>query len=352
MRRSVWIIGAAVLGIAAACGERRDAAEESAASADGVASGYDAAGRPELGKTGNAIAVPEEAQMAPPAPAPAAMRVQDPSASAVDRVSAGTAQGETIVPSMLIRTGQATVEVDSLEIAIAEVRLLAARLGGYVANTSMQGGAEEMRMASLELKIPAARFDDAVSGLQPLGKVEAVNVTTDDVGEEFVDVTARVANAKRLEDRLVTLLATRTGRLEDVLQVERELARVREEIERYEGRLRFLRTRAAVSTLTITVHEPRPIVGRYEGENPIVDAFRAMWRNLVGFVAGLIAALGWLIPIALIAAAAWWLLRRTGLVGGRDEDGVRLPRTAHVPRGRVSRAEEPATREGEGDGEV
>jgi hypothetical protein len=350
MRRSVWIIGAAVLGIAAACGERGDVTEESAVSADGAGSG--AAGRPELGKTGNAIVAPEEAQMAPPAPAPAAMRVQDPSAGAVDRVTertAGGAQGETIVPSMLIRTGQATIEVDSLEIAIAEVRLLAARLGGYVANTSMQGGAEEMRMASLELKIPAARFDDAVSGLRPLGTVEAVNVTTDDVGEEFVDVTARVENAKRLEDRLVTLLATRTGRLEDVLQVERELARVREEIERYEGRLRYLRTRAAVSTLTITVHEPRPIVGRYEGANPIADAFRTMWRNLVGFVAGLIAALGFLIPIALILAAVWWLVRRTGLVGGRDEDGVRLPRTAHVPRGRVSRAEEPATREGDGE---
>jgi hypothetical protein len=264
------------------------------------------------------------------------VETQDP--SAVDRVDAAGAQGTgtSVVPSMLIRTGNAMVEVDSLEIAVAELRLLATRVGGYVANTSMQTGAEEMRSASLELKIPAARFDEAVRGLTPLGKVEGVNITTEDVGEEFVDVTARVANANRLEDRLVTLLATRTGRLEDVLQVERELARVREEIERYEGRLRYLRTRAAVSTLVVTVHEPRPIVGPYAGANPIGDAFRAMWRNLVTFVAGLIAALGWLIPLALILAGAWWVLRRVGFFDRRN-DGVRLPRTARVPRGTVAR---------------
>ena len=343
MRRSAYIVMVVVLATLAACGDRAGVSERSAAT--------DASGKaamPESMRDGaqpQADAVP----MAPPA-AVGGFFVQDPSASAVDRVtSAGAQGGEAIVPSMLIRTGNATVEVDSLEVAVAAVRLLATRLGGYVANTSMQSGSEELRSASLELKVPSARFDEAISGLRPLGKVEAVNVSTADVGEEFVDVTARVENAKRLEDRLVTLLATRTGKLEDVLQVERELARVREEIERYEGRLRYLRTRAAVSTLTVTVHEPRPIVGRYDGATPIGDAFRAMWRNLVGFVAGFIAALGWLVPIALILAGAWWILRRAGLFSrGDDEGAVRLPRTARGPRGPLSRApEEPVSSDGE-----
>ena len=132
--------------------------------------------------------------------------------------------------------------------------------------------------------------------------------------------------------------------------MERELARVREEIERYEGRLRYLRTRAAVSTLTVTVHEPSPIVGRYEGANPIADAFRAMWRNLVGFVAGLIAALGWLIPIALIVAGIWWLLRRLGVfTRGDDGGGVRFPRTARGPRSPGGRAVEEAAARDAGD---
>jgi hypothetical protein len=69
-------------------------------------------------------------------------------------------------------------------------------------------------------------------------------------------------NARRLETRLIDLLATRTGKLKDVLDVERELARAREEIERYEGRLRYLRAHATLSTLTISLHEPLPVVGR------------------------------------------------------------------------------------------
>jgi hypothetical protein len=225
-------------------------------------------------------------------------------------VSADTNAVPTVLPTMLIRTGHAVVQVDSLEPAITRVRQLAQQLGGFVANTTMQVGQREMRQATLQLRIPAARFDEAISGLTPVGKVESVNVTAEDVGEEFVDVSARVANARRLEERLIALLATRTGSLEDVLAVERELARVREEIERHEGRLRYLRTRAAVSTLTVNLHEPRPIIGEYPGANVMGNAFRQAWRNFVGFLAGFIASLGILVPVGLLALAAWYIFRR------------------------------------------
>lgn len=215
-----------------------------------------------------------------------------------------------IAPSMLIRTGAASIEVDKLDPAIIKVRQLAAQMGGYVANSSISGGRDQIRSATLELKIPAARYDQAIGGLGGIGRVESVNTTVEDVGEEFVDISARVANAKRLEERLVSLLATRTGRLEDVLAVERELARVREEIERYEGRLRYLRTRAAVSTLSVTVHEPAPLIGQNPGENPIVAALRQAWRNFVGFVAWFIASLGVLVPVGAILALAWYGYRR------------------------------------------
>jgi hypothetical protein len=211
--------------------------------------------------------------------------------------------------AMLIRTGEAQVEVDSIEAAAAQVRALAQRVGGYVASSSTMGGRDETRRAKLELKIPAARWDQAVTGLNPVGKVESLSVETEDVGEEFVDVQARVANARRLETRLIALLDTRTGKLDDVLQVERELARVREEIERYEGRLRYLSTRVATSTLTVNLHEPEPIVGG-PGGSVLGGAFREAWRNFVGFLAGFIASLGFLVPLALLIAAAWWAVRR------------------------------------------
>ena len=215
----------------------------------------------------------------------------------------------SITSNMVIRTGQTSVEVDSLERAVAQVRLLAGRVGGYVANTTMQTGRGQLRSATLEVKIPADRFDDGLGGLSALGKLESVNVNAEDVGEEFTDVTARMGNARRLEARLIELLATRTGKLKDVLDVERELARVREEIDRYEGRLRYLRAHAVLSTLTIYVHEPLPVVGR-AGSSVIGEAFKQAWRNFVALVAACIRGLGIVIPLGVVVTGGWLAVAR------------------------------------------
>ena len=230
--------------------------------------------------------------------------------SAADDALQSVNSATSAVPSMVIRTGQAFIEVDKIDPAILKIRQLAVQVGGYIANSSISGGRDQIRQATLELKIPAPRYDQAVGSLSTIGKVETVNSTAQDVGEEFVDVTARVSNARRLEERLITLLSTRTGKLDEVLRVERELARVREEIERYEGRLRFLSTRVATSTLTITVHEPAPILGNAPGDNPIAAAVRRAWKNFVALVAGLIASLGVVIPLALLGLAAWMGYKR------------------------------------------
>ncbi|HTC25412.1 MAG TPA: DUF4349 domain-containing protein, partial [Gemmatimonadales bacterium] len=209
---------------------------------------------------------------------------------------------------MIIRTGTASIRIDSLETALAEIRALSARVGGYVANTEVRAGTDQYRQATLEVKVPAGRFDDLVVGLQPLGKLESVNVTAEDVSEEYVDVSARVTNSRRLESRLIDLLATRTGRLQDVLTVERELARVREEIERYEGRLRYLKSRAAMSSLSITIHEPLPIGGA--PENVLVRALERAWHNFIELAAGFIASLGVLVPVVVAGGTVVWGIRR------------------------------------------
>src|SRR6266480_2990212 len=203
-----------------------------------------------------------------------------------------------VTPAMIIRTGQANIEVDSLEPAVALVRQLARQLGGYVANTALQTGR---------------------------GQLESVNVSAEDVGEEFTDATARMANARRLETRLIELIATRTGKLKDVLDVEQELARVREEIERYEGRLRYLQAHAALSTLTICVHEPVPIVG-HPGSSVVTEAFKQAWRNFVDLVAWCIRSLGVVVPLGAVGALGWLAARRW-------RKGTAVPHPAPAPLG-------------------
>jgi hypothetical protein len=248
------------------------------------------------------------------------------------------APGSVSLDPMIIRTGTANVQVDSLDRGIAQVRALAARVGGIIGNTSISGGTDQERHASIELRVPSQNFDAALTGLKPIGKVQNVNVTAQDVGEEYADVTARVANARRLEARLLDLLDRRTGRLEEILNLEREVARVREEIERYEGRLRYLRTRASISTLTITLHEPNAVIGTPRGERPIRDAFGIAWRNFVGLIAGLIAATGLLIPLAIVLYGAWrasrWFRRREA-----ERDAIYRE---NIRRARASAPDEPA----------
>jgi hypothetical protein len=206
---------------------------------------------------------------------------------------------------LIIRTGQASIEVDSLEPSMAELRRVVQRAGGFVADASIQSGRNQLRSATLELKVPAVRFDELTERLEPLGRVQFVNVGAEDVSEEFVDLTARVANGHRLEERLVELLRTRTGKLQDVLSVERELARVREEIERMEGRLRFLKTSAQLSTLSVNLFEPPPIVASHPGRSVIGEAFRSAWRNFMGVLAVAIASLGFVGPAL---ALGWGVL--------------------------------------------
>jgi hypothetical protein len=269
-------------------------------SGPGVAGGI--AGRGAAGP----VATDMAASSAAPPPAPV---VQPPAPPAAP--SSG-ATADSVAGPMLIRTGRASVEVDSLEPATAAVRALAQRLGGYVAGTSLATGRYQVRSATLELKVPAHRFEQAVGGLAPLGRVETVDVSAQDVGEEFVDVTARVANGRRLEARLLALLERSAARLSDVLAVERELARVREEIERAEGRLRYLRTRVTLSTLVVTVHEREPLVTSTPSEHVLLDALRQAWRNFVGLLAGTIAALGVLLPLGIVGVLAWRVWRRRG----------------------------------------
>jgi hypothetical protein len=197
--------------------------------------------------------------------------------------------------NMVIRTASASIKVDSLEPAIAALRDLAARV-----------------------KVPAARFDEAMTGLKPIGTLESSKVQADDVGEEYVDVTARMENARRLERRLIDLLATRTGKLKDVLDVEQSLARVREEIERYQGRLRYLQAHTALSTLTVYVHEPVPVVGS-AGSSVMGEAFKQAWRNFVMFLAVFVQALGVIVPLGALAGAVWLVVRAKGRASSRAE---------------------------------
>lgn len=211
---------------------------------------------------------------------------------------------------MVIRTGNATLEVESLDAGLDALREAAAAADGYVANLNFQTGEHQVRRASVQIKVPADRFEDLLSAVKPIGVLQGLGVQSQDVSEEFVDVQARVVNDKRMESRLLGLLETRAGDLSEVLTVERELARIRAEIERREGRLRYLQERARLSTLSLDLYEPGPLLTSPAGPSPIVRAVREAWHNMIGVVAGMITAVGALLPFAVLGLLIYFMLKR------------------------------------------
>jgi uncharacterized protein DUF4349 len=291
MRAQTMVIGLVQAALLMACEDRSKGNSQAARDRSEVPSSKAASPVP-LGTMGASTVSEREASAPSPAP---------------DQWSRATFDGAS---RLIVRTGQAGIEVDSLEPSMAELRHIVQRIGGFVADASVQSGRNQLRSATLQLKVPASRFDDLTQGLEPLGRLQFVNVSAEDVSEEFVDLTARVANGRRLEDRLVELLRTRTGKLQDVLSVERELARVREEIERMEGRMRFLKTSAQLSTLSVNLYEPAPIVASHPGRSVIGEAFKTAWRNFVGVLAGAIASLGFVVPVGVFGWGALVLAKR------------------------------------------
>jgi hypothetical protein len=216
--------------------------------------------------------------------------------------------------TMIVRHGEASIQVEKLEGAVARIRQTAGQFGGFVGNTSLLAGKEEQKTATLELRIPSAQFDAVVGALNQLGKVETVTVSAEDVSEEYVDLGARLANARRVEARLVEMLGKRTGKLSDVLTVEQELSRVRQEAERYEARIRWLEHRASLSSLSVSLHEKAPLIEPPRGNGPILEAFAEAWSRFVAFTAWFIASLGILVPAGAVIGVMILVTRR--LFGG------------------------------------
>lgn len=211
--------------------------------------------------------------------------------------------------AMLVRSGEASIEVRQVEDALARTRQAASQFGGFIANTAVRNGREENHSATVEIRVPSAQFDALVAALNTLGKVESVTANVQEVGEEYVDLGARATNARRMEARLIEMMATRTGKLSDALTVEQELKRIREEIERYDARLRFLERRASTSTLTVSLHEPLGLIDRPR-PGPIVEALGLAWERTLGVFAWCIAALGVIVPVGVLVGLAAFAGRR------------------------------------------
>jgi len=128
-----------------------------------------------------------------------------------------------------------------------------AKASGFVANFAEQRYAGERRGGTWTIRLPNSQFDAFVQWLDKNVTITGRELSAQDVSEEVVDLAARLSNKKNTGQRLTKLLNERAGKLDELLSVEREIDRVHEEVERLDGRQRFLQDRISLCTITLTV---------------------------------------------------------------------------------------------------
>ena len=187
---------------------------------------------------------------AQPAAAAAGEEMAKVAATAVGEGAAGSPGGSLqVADRKIISTGNITVEVKDVPSAVTAVEAIVEGMGGYVEQLSSSGG-DEFPRASLTVRVPQGQFGSAYDRIRALGDVLNEHQGSEDVSEQFIDLEARLNSAKREEQSFLNLLG-RAGTVSDVLSIERELARVRSDIERYQGRLDFLSRRIDLSTIWV-----------------------------------------------------------------------------------------------------
>jgi hypothetical protein len=219
---------------------------------------------------------------------------------------------------MVIRSAQLAVEVGDIEASMAQVRQIAQQGGGFVSasNTRVEKVNDQDRtVADLTIQVRSDAVDSSMSALRSLGKVTTETSGSQDVTEEYVDLDSNLRNLQASEAAILKLMDKAT-RIEDVLSLQRELTNVRGQIERIQGRKRFLERRTDMATLAISLRLPpvegsRPVLGG--AWDPAAVAARgwqaslSVLRGLAEVIIVVLAFSWWLIPVA---GAGWYVWQR------------------------------------------
>jgi hypothetical protein len=190
---------------------------------------------------------------------------------------------------------------------------------GYIAGSELTGNPGQPRSGHWTVRIPVPNFQPFLDAVTALGDVQRNRTDAQDVTDEYTDLEARIRNKQVLEDRLKEIAKARTEKMAELLEVERELSRVRGEIEQAQGRLQMLGKLSALTTVNVTIREVKDYVPPSPPTAPgFGSEVERVWARslevLTGFGKSLallaVALTPWLPVIAVLLAATWLLSRR------------------------------------------
>jgi len=214
---------------------------------------------------------------------------------------------------MIIKTGSVSMVVDDVRESARAIIDYAESNGGFLVNSSIDKSGIAL-YGEVVVRIPAKIFEAGMGKVKEMGDTKSENVNGRDVTEEFVDLEAQLGNYEATEEQFLSIMK-KANKIEDILAVQRELMYVRENIERTEGRMKYLSESVDLSTLSVylsTDPDELPIVDDEDKWKPFA-VFKDAIRSLLGTGEGLVNLLIWgvvYLPVLVVIGLIAYVIRK------------------------------------------
>jgi Domain of unknown function (DUF4349) len=254
------------------------------------------------------------APAAPPAPESSARQKQKLASNKATEENETDPSSEKIevVERKIIKTGEIQFETKDLNQTKSIISKAVTNLKGYISEES-QNNSDYRKENKLVVRIPAGQFDSLLNVLGThAGHFDSKSIHTQDVTEEFIDVSARLKTQRELENQYTQVLK-QAKNVKEIMEVQGYLADVREKIESAEGRLRYLSNQVGFSTLTIHFYKTIGVAGHSRGFFwRLTHEFGNGWEGFLSLIIGFVSV--W--PFWLMVFSGIWFYRRWKKGGG------------------------------------
>ncbi len=227
-----------------------------------------------------------------------------------------TASEGDLTKRKVVQNGYLDILVESSEEVSQKIQKIASDANGFVQDVRVYEVDENTKNGTVTIRVPADKFADAMAEIKKLAiKVESENINAQDVTEQYVDLEAQLKNY-RLEEEQYREVLRKAQRIEDILNVHNQLARVRGDIDRAEGQLKYLSRQVDMSSITVSMTAQAEVTVLGVKWRPLYEiklALRSMLASLVGFINMIIGLIIYLPIIVLwlaVIGLVFWLGRK------------------------------------------